>query len=228
MTHADLELGRAGPAAAPRARSARPAPSPERPERQLVAGLQRAALEAAERAERIGRAAAEHHRHVDAAGDRDVEPRAAPSGSRRTARRRPSRRTTSSARRASPSTFGASSAPVTATTASSREPQLRPHEDALEHGGALVVADQQVGGARARTGPCRPTAGCRGGSSPARPRSWTVVASPGLMHLNRHGAPPAAARCSRRCPRVNSSRSKVTALADARTCPPRPRRAAAS
>ena len=45
-------------------------------DRQLVAGLQRAALEAAERAERIGRAAAEHHRHVDAAGDRDIGARA--------------------------------------------------------------------------------------------------------------------------------------------------------
>ena len=42
----------------------------------VIAGLERTALVAAERAEGIGRAAAQHHRHVDAAGDRDVDPRA--------------------------------------------------------------------------------------------------------------------------------------------------------
>ena len=39
----------------------------------------------AERAERIGRAAAEHHRHVDAAGDRDIGARALLAGNRRRA-----------------------------------------------------------------------------------------------------------------------------------------------
>ena len=46
------------------------------PTRQHVAGLERPPFEAAERAERIGRAAAEHDRHVDAAGDGDIGARA--------------------------------------------------------------------------------------------------------------------------------------------------------
>ena len=43
-----------------------------RADRQLVAGLERPALVAAERTERVGRAAAEHDRHVDAAGDGEI------------------------------------------------------------------------------------------------------------------------------------------------------------
>ena len=116
------------------------------PTGQLVAGLQRAALEAAERAERVGRAAAEHHR-----ARRCRRRRRCRRGRRRCRksndehRRRPPRRTTSHSGRSSPSTFGVISAPVTATTASLGERQLRAHERALQRRGALVVADQQVG-----------------------------------------------------------------------------------
>ncbi len=115
-------------------------------DRQDVAFADRAPLEAADHAERVGRAAAEHDRHVDAAGDRDVR---AGAGAQEVEREHLPR-------------LDGERGPAGLLLAVELERQVgagdgdhgvllelerRPAERRLEHGRALVVADEQVGGA---------------------------------------------------------------------------------
>ena len=149
-------------------------------ERQTIAGEQRAAVDAAHPADQVRRAAAEHRRHRDAAGDgqvgaRAAPPRAEPQPRSGRDRERRVRRHLAPVERQLELGAGDRDEPLVL------ELELRSEQRHLEQRRVAVVADQRV------RQPMRHRihrAGDRHAAAtgnPQRPRSCTVVSMPGLI-----------------------------------------------
>ena len=163
---------------------------------QFVAGFQLSSLEAAECAERVSRARAEHHRHINSACNGNVGARTLfqeierellatlhLEGGPRLAR--------------NAIELGWQFGPRDRDHGVIGKFKLRPHEDGLENGRAFFIAYEQV---RGRERMPVHAAGERDADMivAGTPEVLDGGGKAGLQNLNGHGGPPRACDCSRR------------------------------
>ena len=164
--------------------------------REHVAGREFASREPAESTERISRAAAQDRRHVDPAGDRDVDAGARPHEIEAEPIVR-AHREGFVARLRLAVELRRRFRPGDSDDGGLAEEKLGPEQGRFQHRRARVIADEEIGRAQAVL------------IEPPRDRNADVViAGPAgvlhagsearLDHLNGHGAPPRDAGCSRR------------------------------
>ena len=165
-------------------------------DRQLIAGDQGSAPQPAKRPERVGGAAAEGHRHVEAAADRQVGPRPRTQEVER-------QHITRLGTEGLPGRAGIAVQPGWQIGARDRhggrpvEAQLGPHVRAFQHGGVIAVADQEVCGQR-RVLVERSRRRDAHVVVPGPARVLDGRGEAGLQNANSHGGPPPDRGCSRR------------------------------